>query len=160
MVNRTIPAAIVAIPDLVDDNISEVRVFGWIRLMDGSEKRDGKLVLLPPRRAFVDEHGSTLRLNDKRVGGSGHRKLCAVDWDGDGKLDLLANSANATFLRQIAAHDGVWVFKDMGNLDKKNIEGHDVSPAVTNFDGDGIPDFIGGAEDGHLYFLKNPRAPK
>ena len=123
-------------------------------------RRDGRLVLLPPRRAFVDEQGAPLRLNEKRAGGSGRRKLCAVDWDGDGHLDLLANSANATLLRQVAAHDGTWVFKDMGNLDGKNIEGHDVSPAVVDFDGDGIPDFLGGAEDGHFYFLKNPRAPR
>jgi hypothetical protein len=40
---------------------------------------------------------------------------------------------------------------------KQNIEGHDVSPAVVDFRGDGIPDFVGGAEDGHFYFLSNPR---
>jgi len=27
-----------------------------------------------------------------------------------------------------------------------------------DFDGDGIPDFLGGAEDGRFYFLKNPRS--
>ena len=123
-------------------------------------RRDGKLVLLPPRRAFVDEHGAPLRLNDKRAGGSGRRKLCVVDWDGDGRLDLLANSANATFLRQTGSRDGTWIFNDEGNLDGKNIEGHDVSPAAADFDGDGVADFVGGAEDGHLYFLKNPRARK
>jgi hypothetical protein len=31
---------------------------------------------------------------------------------------------------------------------------------VTDFDGDGIPDFLGGAEDGRLYFLRNPRSAK
>jgi len=29
---------------------------------------------------------------------------------------------------------------------------------VVDFDGDGIPDFLGGAEDGRFYYLKNPRA--
>jgi hypothetical protein len=28
---------------------------------------------------------------------------------------------------------------------------------VVDFRGDGIPDFVGGAEDGHFYFLRNPR---
>ena len=27
-------------------------------------------------------------------------------------------------------------------------------------DGDGVPDFVGGAEDGKFYFLRNPRATK
>ncbi|RYD75729.1 MAG: VCBS repeat-containing protein, partial [Verrucomicrobiaceae bacterium] len=121
-------------------------------------KRDGKLVLMPPRRAFIDEKGNPLRLNSKRAGGSGRRKLCAVDWDGDGQLDLLANSANATFLRAVEKRDDKWVLKDLGNLDKRNIEGHDVSPATVDFDGDGIPDFLGGAEDGRFYFMKNPRS--
>jgi hypothetical protein len=28
---------------------------------------------------------------------------------------------------------------------------------VVDFDGNGIPDFLGGAEDGRFYFMKNPR---
>ena len=30
------------------------------------------------------------------------------------------------------------------------------SPNFVDFDGDGIPDFLGGAEDGSFYFLQNP----
>lgn len=52
--------------------------------------------------------------------------------------------------------DGLWLFANAGTLAKQNIEGHDVSPAVTDFDGDGIPDFLGGAEDGRFYTLRNP----
>jgi hypothetical protein len=44
----------------------------------------------------------------------------------------------------------------LGLLVNKNIEGHD--PLTVDFDGNGIPDFLGGAEDGRFYFLKNPRA--
>lgn len=61
-------------------------------------------------------------------------------------------------LRQIDARDGKWFFKDMGPLVDQNIQGHDVSPTVLDFNGDGIPDFLGGAEDGRLYYLKNPRS--
>jgi hypothetical protein len=55
---------------------------------------------------------------------------------------------------------GSWRFKDEGPLVKQNIEGHDVSPAVVDFDADGVPDFLGGAEDGKFYFLKNPRSAR
>ena len=108
----------------------------------------------------MDEKGQPLRLNTGTAGKSGRRKLCVTDWDGDGKFDFLLNSANADFLQQTGERDGTWVFKNAGSLAQKNIEGHDVSPAVVDFDGDGdgVPDFLGGAEDGRFYFLKNPRA--
>ena len=60
-------------------------------------KRDGKLVLLPPQRVLCDERGEPLQLNKGTAGKSGRRKLCVVDWDGDGKLDLLLNSRAPTF---------------------------------------------------------------
>ncbi len=120
-------------------------------------RQDGKLILLAPRRAFVDEQGLPIQLNAGAAGKSGRRKLCVTDWDGDGKLDFLLNSANADFLRQIDFQDGKWRMKNVGSLATRNIEGHDVSPAVVDFDGDGVPDFLGGAEDGRLYFMKNPR---
>ncbi len=53
-----------------------------------------------------------------------------------------------------------WTFKSAGPIAEQNIEGHDVSPTVVDFDGNGIPDFLGGAEDGHFYFLANPRAAR
>jgi hypothetical protein len=28
-----------------------------------------------------------------------------------------------------------------------------VSPTVADFDGNGVPDFVGGAEDGRFYYL-------
>jgi len=121
-------------------------------------RRDGKLLVLPPRRAFVDEKGDPLRLNARTAGASGRRKLCVTDWDGDGKFDFLLNSSNADFLQQIGSKDGTWMFKTAGTLAKQNIEGHDVSPTVVDFNGDGIPDFLGGAEDGRMYYLVNPRS--
>jgi FG-GAP-like repeat len=114
------------------------------------------LLLKSPRRAFLDDKGQPLRLNPGTAGKSGRRKLCVTDWNGDGKFDLLLNSSNADLLQQTAAKDGTWIFKNAGTLAPKNIEGHDVSPATVDFDGDGTPDFLGGAEDGRLYFLKHP----
>ena len=120
--------------------------------------RDGKRVLLHPKRVFCNEKGEPLQFNTKRGGGSGRRKLCVVDWDGDGRLDILINSKNAELWRQTGEKEGQFLFKNMGGLNPKNIEGHDVSPTVVDFDNDGIPDFIGGAEDGHFYYLRNPRS--
>jgi hypothetical protein len=120
---------------------------------------NGKRILKSPRRAFLDENGQPLRLNAGTAGKSGRRKLCVTDWDGDGRFDFLLNSTNADFFRQTGEKDGAWIFQNAGTLANKNIEGHDVSPAVVDFDGNGVPDFLGGAEDGRFYFLPNPRQP-
>lgn len=121
-------------------------------------RRNTNLVLLPPKRVFLDTEGSPLRFNTKTAGGSGRRKIAVVDWDGDGQFDLLLNSSNADLYRGIGLTDGRWRFQHAGTLAKQNIEGHDVSPTSVDFDGDGVPDFLGGAEDGRFYFLRNPRS--
>jgi hypothetical protein len=121
-------------------------------------RQQGELILLPPQRLFCDEKGQPLRLNHREAGGSGRRKLCITDWDGDGIFDLLLNSTSADFYRGLGRRDGTWRFSRVGPLVKQNIEGHDVSPTVVDFNGDAIPDFLGGAEDGRLYFLRNPRS--
>jgi hypothetical protein len=144
--------------DFTGDGLPDLAMLdseGYLALF---EKRAGGLELAPPRRAFVDEQGRPLRLNEGRAGRSGRRKLCVVDWNGDGRFDFLLNSANADLLEQVDARDGQWYFRRAGSIAQRNIEGHDVSPAVVDFDGDGLPDFLGGAEDGHFYFLANPRA--
>ncbi len=153
---RTTPFAV----DWNKDRLTDLVMLdqnGYLAFFERAQ-RDGKLVLLPPRRVLCDEKGEPLRPNAKLAGKSGRRKICITDWDGDGKLDILLNAANARFLRQVDARDGKWFFKDMGLLVAQNIEGHDVSPTVVDFNGDGVPDFLGGAEDGHFYYLKNPRA--
>jgi hypothetical protein len=121
-------------------------------------KRDGQLVLLPPQRVFCDEKGEPLHFSTGAAGKSGRRKFCLVDWDGDGAIDILINSNNAEWWRQVGAHDGKWFFKNMGDLDAAKLAGHDTSPTVVDFNNDGIPDLLLGAEDGHLYYLKNPRS--
>ncbi|MBL8822848.1 MAG: VCBS repeat-containing protein [Planctomycetia bacterium] len=120
-------------------------------------KMGEQLLLQQPQRILVDESGQALRLNAKPAGGSGRRKLCVADWDGDGVMDLLVNSKNADWYRGLGEKNGKWMFSKPQTLAKQNIEGHDVSPTVVDFDADGIPDFVGGAEDGRMYFLRNPR---
>jgi len=120
-------------------------------------KRDGKLVLLPPQRVFCDERDQPLHFSTGAGGKSGRRKFCLVDWDGDGATDILINSGNAELWKQTAQRDGKWIFKNVGNLDSLILAGHDTSPTTVDFNNDGIPDLLLGAEDGHLYYLKNPR---
>jgi hypothetical protein len=155
---RTTPV----VHDFTGDGLPDLAMLdveGVLSLFERS-KKDGQLVLLPPRRAFVDDNGKPLQLNAGTAGKSGRRKLCATDWDGDGQLDFLLNSANADFLKRTGIKDDQWSFKNAGSLASKNIEGHDVSPTVVDFDGDGVFDFVGGAEDGRFYFLANPRGMK
>ncbi|MFO0846694.1 MAG: VCBS repeat-containing protein [Gemmataceae bacterium] len=145
--------------DFTGDGLPDLAILdheGYLALFERA-KRDGKLVLLPPRRVFVNEAGEPLRLNPRGAGGSGRRKLCVADWDGDGTFDLLVNSANADVYRGLGRRGGLWRFAKPRTLAGRNIEGHDVSPTVVDFDGDGVPDGLGGAEDGRFYFLRNPR---
>ncbi|MFT5492285.1 MAG: hypothetical protein ACI8V5_002660 [Limisphaerales bacterium] len=123
-------------------------------------KRDGKLILLPGSRIFVGENGKPIKLIRGPAGGSGRRKLQVVDWDGDGRLDVLFNSVNADYYRNLGERDGKTVLKNMGPLDARKISGHTSSPTVVDWDKNGIPDLLVGAEDGRLYFAKNPRADK
>lgn len=114
-------------------------------------------ILKHPQRRFVDETGAPLQLNPRTAGASGRRKLAVTDWNGDGRFDLLVNSANANLLLQVSARDGRWWFRDAGPLASRNIEGHDVSPATVDFNADGVADFLGGAEDGRFYYLRSHR---
>lgn len=47
---------------------------------------------------------------------------------------------------------------DRGPLVKQNIQGHTTSPTTVDFNGDGVPDFLGGAENGRFYYMRNPRS--
>ncbi|HTV01780.1 MAG TPA: VCBS repeat-containing protein [Luteitalea sp.] len=146
--------------DFTGDGVTDLAMLdteGYLTLFERAVV-DGRRVLRHPQRRFVDEAGAPLRLNARTAGGSGRRKIAVVDWNGDGRFDLLVNSANANLLLQVSDRDGRWWFRDAGPLAQRNIEGHDVSPAVADFDGDGVPDFLGGAEDGRFYHLQNPRS--
>ncbi|MGB4709665.1 MAG: exo-alpha-sialidase [Fuerstiella sp.] len=103
-------------------------------------------------RIFVDENNQPLQLNTKSCGSSGRVKLEVVDWDGDSRLDVLTNSENATWYRNCEDRDGKIVLKKIGNLAKRNVAGHTSSPAACDFNNDGKPDLLVGAENGRLYF--------
>jgi hypothetical protein len=119
-------------------------------------KHQGEIILLPGERIFRLEGEETpLRLNDGEAGRSGRRKICIVDFDQDGKQDLLLNSENATFYKNIGEKKGITIFKDMGTLDKRKLAGHTSSPAFIDLSGNGVPELLIGAEDGFIYHQSN-----
>jgi hypothetical protein len=121
------------------------------------EQREGESVLLPGERVFrLDGEEGPLRLQEGITGRSGRRKIAICDFDGDGRPDLLVNSLNVSFLRNIGEENGVTVFRDEGLLSEHPLAGHTTQPAVIDLTGDGIPELLIGAEDGFFYYLENP----
>lgn len=152
---RTTPVIV----DWNDDGLADLLMLdheGYLAFFERTRSGD-ELALLPGRRALLDEQGEPLRLNDGWAGKSGRRKLSVVDWDGDGRLDVLVNSQNASLLRQTGASPDGWIFRDEGVIDERPLAGHTSSPTTVDFGGDGVPDLVVGAEDGRLYYARNNR---
>jgi hypothetical protein len=100
-----------------------------LMLMDGdnnpafyerAKNAEGKLVLKPPRKAFLDESGKPLWFPGSWgtvAGGAGRYKFTVCDWDGDGRDDIIFNGGpNAYWLRQIKSSDDTWSFRYSGPL--------------------------------------------
>ncbi len=119
------------------------------------KREGGELKLAPGARIFRDASGELLQLNAAEAGRSGRRKFCFADWDGDGRLDLLVNSTNVNFFRNVSTSEQPWMFHDEGPIDETRLAGHTTSPTVVDWNRDGRPDLLIGAEDGHLYYRPN-----
>jgi len=141
-----------ALPDLVMLDHE-----GYLAFFERRQQGDA-LELLPGKRIFTDDQGALLRLNEKEAGKSGRRKLIFVDWDRDGKIDILANSVNIDFLRNVSEKEGEYAFRNMGPVDRHKLAGHTTCPTTVDWDKNGVPDLLIGAEDGYLYYLENPVA--
>ncbi len=142
---------------------------GYLALFRRVRRNEG-LILLSGERVFESQPVSVfdskhmainrlpglLRLNAKRAGGSGRRKIDVVDWDGDGRLDLLVNSVSVDLLRNGGVRDRRTVFLQEGPLSETRLAGHSTSPTTVDWDGDGQRELLVGAEDGFLYWAYDP----
>jgi hypothetical protein len=142
---------------------------GYLAWFSRTRGDDGWL-LQPGQRIFsggvyndhhgkVSDAGPALRLNDGVAGKSGRRKLCIVDWDGDGLQDILVNSVNVSLLRQLPHAGPTVVFSDEGTLSDRVLAGHSTSPTTTDWDRDGKRELLVGAEDGYLYHATVAASP-
>ncbi|NOY78873.1 MAG: VCBS repeat-containing protein [Calditrichaeota bacterium] len=154
---RTTPFAV----DLNHDGLVDLVMLdteGYLSFFERTRK-NGNLVLLPGKRIFYLKEGDKkklLRLNARKAGHSGRRKFTLVDWDRDGRLDLLINSRNVDFYKNVAEKPGEFVFENRGTLSDQRLAGHSTCPTIVDWDKNGVPDLLVGAEDGHFYYLKNP----
>ncbi|PHN02293.1 FG-GAP repeat domain-containing protein [Flavilitoribacter nigricans] len=145
---------------------------GYLSFFERYQDDAGQLKLKAPERIFRGKGASVfdaknreqegpadslLKLNNRIGGSSGRRKFCFVDWDRDGRLDLLVNSVSVNFFKNMGAdRAGRIMLQDMGPLTDMELAGHTTSPTVVDWDKDGVPDLLIGAEDGRFYYLKNP----
>lgn len=146
---------------------------GYLAFYERYEK-NGELWLKPGERIFyaadaskydhnnkvVVEDGTPLQLNVGIAGKSGRRKLCIVDWDNDGDLDLIVNSNSITWFENVKDEQGKVYFINRGELSNIKLAGHDTSPTPIDWDNDGIFDALVGGEDGHFYIIKNKLSHK
>ena len=164
---RTTPVAI----DLDRDGLTDLVSLdhqGYLSFFRREKEASG-LYLLPGQRIFRSEKGiiydrrntevegfsEALIMNNGEAGQSGRRKFVFVDWNKDGKLDILVNSTSIDLLLNVGTEENHWVFRNAGTFGNLRLAGHTTSPTVVDWDKNGIPDLLVGAEDGCFYYLKN-----
>lgn len=142
------------------DEEGRLAFYGWVTI-DG-RRQYGIVQRVAPHSATPEEEadaiGQPLRLTGGWAGRSGRRKFVLVDWTGNGRLDLLVNSVNTTLMENIAEEPGQFLFRERGPIDDTILAGHTTNPAIVDWNGDGLPDVVVGAEDGLFYYMRNPRS--
>jgi hypothetical protein len=113
------------------------------------------------RGAFAERAALSFRDGTPALAGLASA-VCVVDWDRDGKLDLVVGDINGavSFLRN-ASSDGKLAFEAPRNLigtgQLSRVSG-DAGPLVVDWDGDGVLDLLVGCDDGSVTFFKGQNA--
>lgn len=126
---------------------------GYLALFPRRRCGNGKLCLGEPQRIFVAGNGHFLELSRGRAGKSGRRKIELVDWNGDGKLDLLTDSDEGPVWYENTGSHEKPVMELRGTVVKAKLAGHNPTPNAADWNGDGKLDLLIGAEDGFLYYF-------
>lgn len=135
------------LPDLVMLNHQ-----GYLSLF--RRKRDnGKLLLLPPERIFLTPAGRFLNLSAGRAGASGRRKVEFADLDRDNDLDLITDSDQGPVWHENTGTQERPVMRLVGLLIQAKLPGHNPTPNLADWNGDGTLDVMVGAEDGFFYYF-------
>ncbi len=141
---------------------------GYLAYFERFKDADG-LKLLPGERIFHGTNGGgydgknnlknaepgPLQLNTGLHGASGRRKLAFADWDQDGDLDLIVNGLNAAWFENTGEESGRVDLNYRGDLSRQKLAGHTTSPTIVDWNKDGVPDLLLGAEDGFFYYMAN-----
>ncbi|MBO5686357.1 MAG: VCBS repeat-containing protein [Alistipes sp.] len=169
---RTTPVAM----DWNKDGLMDLVVLdteGYLAYFERFRTKEGELMLKPGERIFYGTNCSLydqrkgvlkaeeglLRLNEGIAGKSGRRKICFTDWDNDGRLDLIVDSQNAAWFRNVKEENGKVWYEYMGNVSETILAGHTTCPTTVDWNGDGVRDLLLGAEDGHFYVIRNRPQP-
>lgn len=131
-------------------------------------KKEDDLWLKPGKRIFYlneNREGSNskpeisnskpLQLTTGVAGRSGRKKICLVDWNNDGRIDLMVNSKNTEFYENVGQTGDSAIFTNRGDISPIKLAGHTTSPTAVDWDKDGTFEILSGAEDGHFYLLQN-----
>ena len=107
----------------------------------------------PPERTFLSDSGRFLYLAAGRAGSSGRRKIEFADMDRDGDLDLISDSDQGPIWYENTGSQAQPIMRLRGTVVRAKLAGHNPTPNVVDWNGDGKLDLIVGAEDGFFYYF-------